>query len=378
MSESPHSLPDQWLSFELRMRQRRFVRCLQRAESSLDSGLLDDARSALDEARQLQNDSSELTSLEVRLGALNAAASVTPSAPLEIQSDTLDQSPSASPSSSRRWKVLVGVAAGLAVAATGVAVGAMYWNARQPSHVATVAPPPATRPVEIQRVTAGGAPSMQMIDRLQIVQETITAPETSPRLLVAEPLLPSYPGPPIAAPEPEPEPVMLAVNRGETAAPPELRAEPGIEPLAPSAAPIEPPGRTVEPVAAPAATPAVRTTPAPAPTEEPLVRDETVVRAVLRRYETAYSTLDADAASVVWPGVNRGALARAFDGLSSQQVSLGSCDVTVNGPAARATCSGSATWQPKVGGGVRTEARRWSFDLRKNGEAWRIERAIAR
>jgi hypothetical protein len=108
------------------------------------------------------------------------------------------------------------------------------------------------------------------------------------------------------------------------------------------------------------------------------VRDESVVRAVLRRYETAYSTLDADAASVIWPGVNRGALARAFDGLASQQVSLGSCDVTVNGPAARATCSGSATWQPKVGGGVRTEARRWSFDLRKNGEAWRIERAVAR
>ncbi len=108
------------------------------------------------------------------------------------------------------------------------------------------------------------------------------------------------------------------------------------------------------------------------------MRDESVVRAVLRRYETAYSTLDADAASVIWPGVNRSALARAFEGLTSQQVSLGSCDVTVNGPAARATCSGSATWQPKVGGGVRTEARRWSFDLRKNGEAWRIERAVAR
>ena len=381
MSESPHSLPEQWLSFELRMRQRRFVRCLQRAETALDSGLLDDARSALDEARQLQNDSSELTSLEVRLGALSAVPSVTASAPSEIQSDTLDQSSSASPSSSRRWKVLVGVAAGLAVAATAVAVGAMYWNARQPSRVATAAAAPATRPVEIQRVAAaGGALATRTIERLQIVHETITAPETSPRLLVAEPLLPSYPGPPIAAPEPqpEPEPVMLAVNRGETAAPAELPTEPRIEPLAPSAAPLEPPGRTVEPVAAPAATPAVRTTPAPASTEEPLVRDETVVRAVLRRYETAYSTLDADAASVVWPGVNRGALARAFDGLSSQQVSLGSCDVTVSGPAARATCSGSATWQPKVGGGVRTEARRWSFDLRKNGEAWRIERAIAR
>jgi hypothetical protein len=103
-----------------------------------------------------------------------------------------------------------------------------------------------------------------------------------------------------------------------------------------------------------------------------------VVRSVLRRYETAYSNLDADEASEVWPAVNRGELARAFNGLASQRVSLGSCDVTVNGLAARATCLGSATWQPKVGGGARTETRRWSFDLKKNGDAWRIERAIAR
>lgn len=364
------------------MRQRRFVRCIQHAETALDAGLLDDARSALDEARQLQNESPELAALEVRLGALSAVASATPSAPLEIQADTLDVLTSPPPPSSRKWKVFVGVAAGLAVAATGVAVGANYWNARQSSRLATLAAPPVTRPVEVQRVaTAGIASAKQLIDRLQIVHETITAAETSPRLLVAEPLLPSYPGPPIAAPEPqpEPEPVVLAVNRGETTAPPELRSEPRIEALPPPTAPAEPLGGTVEPVTAPpAATPAVRTTPAPASTEEPLVRDETVVRAVLRRYETAYSNLDADAASVVWPGVNRGALARAFDGLASQQVSLGSCDVTVTGPAARATCSGSATWQPKVGGGVRTEARRWSFDLRKNGEAWRIERAVAR
>jgi hypothetical protein len=379
MSESPHPLPEQWLSFELRMRQRRFVRCIERAETALDAGLLDDARSALEEARQLQNDSPELSSLELRLGALTAAAAQ----PSEIQSDNLEESaPPSSPSASRKWKTLVGVAAGLAVVGTGVAIGAMYWNGRQPAQAATAAPAPVTRPVEIQRVAAATVtPVKQLIDRLQIVHETITATETSPRLLVAEPLLPSYPGPPIAAPEPqpEPEPVVLAVNRGETSASPELRSEPRLDLVAPPTAPIEPPGRPVEPITTPAAVPAVRTTPpAPETAGEPLVRDETVVRAVLRRYETAYSNLDAEAASVVWPAVNRGALARAFDGLTSQQVSLGACDVTVNGPAARATCSGSATWQPKVGGGVRTEARRWSFDLRKNGEAWKIERAVAR
>jgi hypothetical protein len=380
MSESPHPLPDQWLSFELRMRQRRVLRCLERAATALDAAHFEDARSALEEARQLQSDSPELASLELRLGALTAVA-FAPAPTSEIQSGGLEPpAPVIPPSSSRRWKTLAGVAAGLAVVGTGVAIGAMYWNGRRPDGVATTTPPPVTRPVEMQRAAAAGVATVkQMIARLQIVHETITAAETSPRLLVAEPVLPAYPGPPIAAPEPqpEPEPVVMAVNRGETPPVPEPRSEPRLEPVAPPTAPIDPPGRTVEP-AAPSVTAAVRTTPPPASPEEPLVRDETVVRAVLRRYETAYSNLDAEAASVVWPGVNRGALARAFEGLAAQQVSLGSCDVTVSGPAARATCSGSATWQPKVGGGVRTEPRRWSFDLRKNGEAWRIERAVAR
>jgi hypothetical protein len=132
MSESPHPLPDQWLSFELRMRQRRFVRCIERAEKALDSGQLDDARSVLEEARQLQHDSPELTSLELRLGALTAVASTAATAPSEIQSESFEQSlPTIPPASSRTWKTLVGVAAGLAVVGTGVAIGAMYWTGRQ-------------------------------------------------------------------------------------------------------------------------------------------------------------------------------------------------------------------------------------------------------
>jgi len=377
MSESPQHLPDQWLSFELRMRQRRFVRCLQNAETALDAGLRDEARAALEEARQLQNDSPELSSLESRLGAPDLPTPDAQGDPVE----TLEPLPTP-PTRSRNYKALVAVAAGVAVLISAGAIAALYWSQPQAPRDTTTAPQ-AARPVEIQRVaTAVVTPVKQVLAQLRVVHDTITAHETAPRLLAVEPLLPSYPGPPIAAPEPqpEPEPVMLAVNRGETtSSPPEPRIEPRLDPVMAPTAPVDPPGRSVEPAAPPVATPAVRSTPPPAAAEEaPIVRDESVVRAVLRRYETAYSTLDADAASIIWPGVNRSALARAFDGLASQQVSLGSCDVTVNGPAARATCSGSATWQPKVGGGVRTEARRWSFDLRKNGEAWRIERAVAR
>ena len=46
--------------------------------------------------------------------------------------------------------------------------------------------------------------------------------------------------------------------------------------------------------------------------------------------------------------------------------------------AAYARCSGTATWVPKVGGGARTAARRWDFELRKRDGAWEIERAVAR
>jgi hypothetical protein len=79
----------------------------------------------------------------------------------------------------------------------------------------------------------------------------------------------------------------------------------------------------------------------------------------------------------VWPAVDERALARAFDGLQSQRLSLGQCDVAVNGDTARAVCAGSASWRPKVGSG-RTEARRWRFDLQSAGDGWKIVKAEAR
>jgi hypothetical protein len=110
------------------------------------------------------------------------------------------------------------------------------------------------------------------------------------------------------------------------------------------------------------------------------VRDESAdVRAVLTRYERAYTQLDSSQARAVWPGVDERALSRAFSSLASQRVSLGRCEVTLNGATARATCAGSATWTPKVGGGgARTEARRWTFELAKSGDGWTIQKAVVR
>jgi hypothetical protein len=229
---------------------------------------------------------------------------------------------------------------------------------------------------------------------LTIVRETITAQTVTPRFAEDElPRLPPYPAPPVAAPSPEADPVVMAVNRGDSGPPPSTTAAP------PASVPVELPASAATPppplrafIPDPSASNALRPeappprteTPAPvardaaAPATEPAVRDETVVRSVLERYESAYSNLDATAASAVWPAVDRGALARAFDGLASQRVSLGNCDISVNGSSARATCAGSASWRPKVGGGSHTESRRWNFELRKAGDNWRIERAVIR
>jgi hypothetical protein len=104
---------------------------------------------------------------------------------------------------------------------------------------------------------------------------------------------------------------------------------------------------------------------------------EPAVQAVLNRFASAYTALDADAAERVWPTVNRGALARAFDGLASQRVSLGDCRIDVTGSKARARCAGSATWSPKVGSGMHTESRVWTFDLVRVGAGWQILSARA-
>ena len=99
---------------------------------------------------------------------------------------------------------------------------------------------------------------------------------------------------------------------------------------------------------------------------------------MLAQYEAAYSTLNADAAQAIWPAVDGRSLARAFQSLESQRVSLGQCALAIDGGTARADCDGSATWTPKVGGGSRTESRHWKFELQNTGGSWQIITAAAR
>jgi hypothetical protein len=123
---------------------------------------------------------------------------------------------------------------------------------------------------------------------------------------------------------------------------------------------------------------ASRYTPDPDAREAAREEESTRIRALLSRYETAYNRLDAKAASSVWPGVNQAALGRAFDGLLSQRVSLGLCDITVIGDIAGASCAGKARWEPKIGGGLQTADRYWKFNLRKTEDGWKIQEILVR
>ena len=114
------------------------------------------------------------------------------------------------------------------------------------------------------------------------------------------------------------------------------------------------------------------TAPAPNAAVDPGAVETDRVRAVLSGYEHAYSALDADAASRVFPTVDRKALSRAFSSLSAQQIQFDDCRIQIQQGSARATCAGTARWTPKVGGGSQQQARRWEFALQQASTGWKI------
>lgn len=97
------------------------------------------------------------------------------------------------------------------------------------------------------------------------------------------------------------------------------------------------------------------------------------VRDLLSGYQAAYKNLDARFAKQIWPSVDERALARAFNGLESQTVTLDTCDFTVEAVRAVASCSGSATYVTRIGRrSSHTESRQWTFVLEKSAERWVI------
>jgi hypothetical protein len=345
-----HTSSGEWQSFEARMRRRRAERCILRAEVAAEAGSLDEARAALDEARKLAPGLAEIDAVEATIFG-HAETNV------------------ATSGSGRALRLVYYAAAVLASVAV-LSMGFTWWQ-RTSRAAAASAPATLTHPAPgpAAAVTTPDLPRPSRdvrIETFEITAESVNEPPVATRpvaaVLQANAIIPDPP------PSPEPLPRMFAPEPAHH------------EPVAPAIDAVSASTRSLAPVRdlALASTTTVVAAAAPLPAPAPPRIDEnSAVRTVLHRYADAYSRLDASAAQQVWPRVNRRALSRAFDGLASQDISLGNCAVNVSGASARATCAGAATWSPKVGGGgARTEPRNWTFQLAKADEGWQIVNAL--
>lgn len=371
-----HIATEEWQSFELRMRRRRAERMLVHAETAVDDGRLDEARAALDEARRLCPALPSLAEVEARLA--QAAAPVV-----------------AAPAARRVGRPLALAASFLIVAAAGM-IGWRFMHAPAASSITTPAavvsapaaerakpapPPPAIR-IETEQVPP------VMVSGSDAPAEQPPAPVAPPPATMksAEALSPQptsfagsdthavgTAGPATTTASLLETPVTAPVDSGINAP---LGNETVIAPPQPPVAQVARASDAPAPVREAAIPPiASRVDPSPSVSVPRRPDDVTLVRDILDKYADAYTRLDADAAKAVWPSVNRAALSRAFSGLNEQRIAFSDCAVLVHSTQARATCSGSTTWEPKIGGGARTDVRRWAFDLEKSGTDWVIRDA---
>ena len=107
--------------------------------------------------------------------------------------------------------------------------------------------------------------------------------------------------------------------------------------------------------------------------------DLAAVQRVVARYGQIYQQLDVTLAASIWPGVDARGLARAFATIERQDLRFDRCVYTVAELRAKATCTGSLTYVPKIGNPTpRTAQHAWSIDLQRAGEEWQIVDVKAR
>ena len=352
-----------WLGFEQRIQERRFRALLDTMNRAIAAGDAIAARVALEEARELRPNAVELADVENRLTAIpilkapataflrsrafGAVALLLIGISLLMGIDWIRSTPSAVPDTSR-----IAAAPDPPVATPTVTVS-------EPIQApVTIVPPPAAEELAAPEVvgTAG-------LDRVIHPEPPATI---RPRPFRAASTLDTG-----MSVENRPQPVL----NGETPddfvfvpPPPAVTRQAAVRPT--------PPPVSNGPLAA---SPSVAASAAMSTITRPETGDQTRVAAVLSQYARAYGQLDAGAAREVWPTVNERALARAFAGLASQDVAFDDCQIDVIGTKANASCRGKASYVGKIGSGEqRTEARTWRFELRRDGEAWKIENAEAR
>lgn len=91
----------------------------------------------------------------------------------------------------------------------------------------------------------------------------------------------------------------------------------------------------------------------------------------VRRYEAAYTRMDAQATQAVWPTADRQQLVATFTALREQRLTLSRCVPTVTDTHATVTCRGTLRYRPRIGDhSTRLESGRWRFDLERAGAGW--------
>ena len=345
-----------WLGFEQRIQLRRFDALIASARQAIAERNVVLAEHALDEAREIRADAPELTELLTALARLQRA-----------------QGPTV-------WRRAAGA---LTLFAAGVAIFVGLDATRiTTTLLPVVAPPP---PVATQPLTRPPVRwDLVMVDDDDSSDEDVADEVAVPARRAAEltraintrrasaDVPPARPDAPRATPEQNGRPnSATSTNTAAEIDHDETTPEPSLSDLVSAPARLGP---------APAL--AVMSSPAsvvPAAAVDRTAVDQTAVADVLRRYARAYGDLDVSAAREVWPNVDQRALARAFGGLSSQSVSFENCQIDVAGTTANASCRGKASYVGKVGGGEpRTEPRTWRFELKREGDSWKIANAEAR
>jgi len=409
-----------WATFEARVRGRRFARCIERAHAAIDSGDLDSARAAVDEAQALMPDAPEINELENRIATRPTAIDI----PILAEMPPMEADPG--------WPRVIGAMAVLLLlfGLFGFGLAQLYFTrpAQQllsagsllDDELAAVkdkslpaaekrAEPPAA--AAVPQSTPDSTPAPTGLSTPPVEPKPETSAPAEARRVVPAPDVRSRPEsqarlgsttsktkPPASSPRPDPSTTARnAATTGPPAGAPPAAAPPAAGRTADRTSALPDPAPATVSSPPPASTPAapappvVETasvplkpldTPVPASREtlsaDSRAEESARIRYVLMRYESAYNRLDATAASSVWPGVDEAALDRAFKGLLSQRVSLGLCDITVIGDIGGASCVGKARWEPRVGGGVQTADRHWTFNLRKSGDSWKIEQIRVR
>ena len=391
----PAVSPEGWMRFEHRARTRRLERRVEAARTAIGRRRFAEARAVIEEIRQIDDGHPDLISLWIELdAAVHMSRSVTP-----------------------LWRrALVA-----SVVIGGVWLGVRYADrvvnrthgavASSPLREAPVGPPvgdglrPPEQPVaQPPTPTPAAAPELPRasVPPASTSPADTRAPQDTPGRLPETPRPAPAPSSALKAPiarapevqvPPVPrEPGALGTSaRGTTgtasdvappSAPPQPAAlVPAVSPVTlPSTPPIERPAvQTADTfgTGAPPAEPAASRALVSAAIITPRA-DEELVRSTLQQYRAAYESLDAHSAQAVWPSVDAAALSRAFSGLQSQRLMFDDCQVQVRGAVGHATCRGTAVYVPRVGSrDPHREPRVWTFDLRKIGENWQIDRARA-